>query len=65
LAGSPTATKGEPRGADFAVDDVHAEVSKLEAHGFKRRNEIMDFHSRKLVFMDGPEGVTVELAEWH
>jgi hypothetical protein len=25
----------------------------------------MDFHSRKLVFIDGPEGVTVELAEWH
>jgi hypothetical protein len=25
----------------------------------------MDFHSRKLVFIDGPEGITVELAEWH
>jgi len=49
----------------FAVDDVEAEVAKLKASGFKTRNEIMDFHSRKLVFMDGPEGVTVELAEWH
>ena len=27
------------------------------------RNEIMDFHSRKLVFLDGPEGVTVELSQ--
>lgn len=49
----------------FAVDDVAAEVAKLRANGFKTRNEIMDFHSRKLVFIEGPEGVTVELAEWH
>jgi hypothetical protein len=49
----------------FAVDDVESEVSKLRANGFKTRNEIMDLHSRKLVFIDGPEGVTVELAEWH
>jgi len=25
----------------------------------------MDFHSRKLVFLDGAEGVTVELSQWH
>jgi catechol 2,3-dioxygenase-like lactoylglutathione lyase family enzyme len=49
----------------FAVDNVEEEVAKLNAHGFKTRNEIMDFHSRKLVFIEGPEGVTVELAEWH
>jgi len=49
----------------FAVDDVEEEVAKLKARGFKTRNEIMDFHSRKLVFIDGPEGVVVELAEWH
>jgi catechol 2,3-dioxygenase-like lactoylglutathione lyase family enzyme len=49
----------------FAVDDIESEVSKLRENGFKTRNEIMDFHSRKLVFFDGPEGVTVELAEWH
>ena len=49
----------------FAVDDIAAEVAKLRGNGFKTRNEIMDFHSRKLVFIDGPEGVTVELAQWH
>jgi catechol 2,3-dioxygenase-like lactoylglutathione lyase family enzyme len=49
----------------FAVDNVAAEVAKLRANGFKTRNEIMDFHSRKLVFIEGPEGVTIELAEWH
>jgi len=24
----------------------------------------MDFHDRKLVFLRGPEGITVELAQW-
>lgn len=23
------------------------------------------FHARTLVFLSGPEGITVELAEWH
>ena len=48
----------------FAVDDLEAEVAKLKANGVRFRNEVMDFHNRKLVFISGPEGVTVELAEW-
>jgi catechol 2,3-dioxygenase-like lactoylglutathione lyase family enzyme len=48
----------------FAVDDIEAEVANIRAAGFQTRNEIMTFHSRKLVFIDGPEGVTVELAQW-
>jgi hypothetical protein len=48
----------------FAVDDLDAAVSKLEAHGVKRRNDVMEFHDRKLVFLVGPEEVTIELAEW-
>ena len=49
----------------FAVENIEAEVAKLRANGFKTRNEIKDFHSRKLVFIDGPEGVTIELSQWH
>ena len=49
----------------FTVDSVEEEIAKLRAGGFEPRNEIMNFHSRKLVFIDGPEGVTIELAEWH
>jgi catechol 2,3-dioxygenase-like lactoylglutathione lyase family enzyme len=49
----------------FAVDDIEAEVNKMREGGFATRNAIMDFHARKLVFLDGPEGVTVELSEWH
>jgi catechol 2,3-dioxygenase-like lactoylglutathione lyase family enzyme len=48
----------------FAVDDLAAEVDRLKAKGVQLRNEIMDFHNRKLVFLSGPEGITVELAEW-
>ena len=48
----------------FAVDDIEAEVARLRAHGIHTRNEIMDFHQRKLVFLAGPEGITVELSQW-
>jgi catechol 2,3-dioxygenase-like lactoylglutathione lyase family enzyme len=48
----------------FAVDDLDGLVEKFEAEGFKTRSGILDFHSRKLVFLDGPEGITVELAQW-
>jgi catechol 2,3-dioxygenase-like lactoylglutathione lyase family enzyme len=48
----------------FAVKDLDAEVKRLTSHGVALRNEVMDFHSRRLVFLSGPEGITVELAEW-
>jgi catechol 2,3-dioxygenase-like lactoylglutathione lyase family enzyme len=48
----------------FAVEDIEAEVANLKANGVPLRNEIMDFHGRKLVFVTGPEGIIVELAEW-
>jgi catechol 2,3-dioxygenase-like lactoylglutathione lyase family enzyme len=48
----------------FTVDDIEAEVRRLSANGVQMRNEIMQFHDRKLVFLAGPEGVTVELAQW-
>ncbi len=48
----------------FAVDDIEAEVARLRAAGIETRNQIMDFHDRKLVFLRGPEHITVELAQW-
>jgi len=48
----------------FAVHDLDAEVARLEAGGVKLRNAVMRFHDRKLVFVRGPEDVTVELAQW-
>ena len=49
----------------FVVEDIEAEVARLKAHGVEFRNEIMDFHSRKLIYFYGPEGITLELAQWH
>jgi catechol 2,3-dioxygenase-like lactoylglutathione lyase family enzyme len=49
----------------FAVNDLDAEVKRLTAHGVALRSDVLDFHARKLVFLFGPEDITVELAEWH
>jgi catechol 2,3-dioxygenase-like lactoylglutathione lyase family enzyme len=48
----------------FAVDDLEAEMARLKAKGVPFRNEAMVFRNRKLVFLYGPEGITVELAQW-
>lgn len=49
----------------FVVEDIEAEVERLTANGIKFRNEIIDFHNRKLIYLSGPEGITLELSQWH
>lgn len=49
----------------FAVDDMDAQLAALTANGVRLRNEVMVFQDRKLVFLEGPEGITIELAEWN
>jgi catechol 2,3-dioxygenase-like lactoylglutathione lyase family enzyme len=49
----------------FAVDDIEAEIDRLCANGATLVNHVMDFHDRKLVFLAGPEGIVVELSQWH
>jgi catechol 2,3-dioxygenase-like lactoylglutathione lyase family enzyme len=48
----------------FRVDDLDATVAKFDAAGFPTRNQPMDFHDRKLVFLVGPANTVVELAQW-
>lgn len=48
----------------FAVDDIEAMVADLRAKGVEVRSELEDFHNRQLFFLTGPEGITVELAQW-
>lgn len=48
----------------FAVDDIAAVVATMRENGYRTRNDIMQFHSRKLVFLVGPAGVTIELSQW-
>jgi catechol 2,3-dioxygenase-like lactoylglutathione lyase family enzyme len=47
----------------FRVNDLSAMLGHLAANDITPRNEVLDYHDRKLVFLDGP-GVVVELAEW-
>lgn len=48
----------------FAVGDLDATLERVKAHGVRARSDVLEFHDRRLVFLDGPGGVTVELAEW-
>lgn len=47
----------------FAVEDLESELERLQVAGVETRNKMLDFHGRKLVFLKGPEGITVELSE--
>jgi hypothetical protein len=47
-----------------AVDDLERVVQRMNEAGFRTRAGILEFRSRKLVFLWGPEGVTVELSQW-
>ena len=49
----------------FRVGDLDATVAAFEAAGFPTRNQPMDFHDRKLVFLVGPANTVIELAQWH
>ena len=48
----------------FAVEKIEEVIAQVTTAGARLRNEMMTFHDRKLVFLEGPEGITVELAEW-
>ncbi len=48
----------------FAVDDIEAVIDNLRANGVEVRGELNDFHDRHLVFVTGPDNITVELAQW-
>jgi catechol 2,3-dioxygenase-like lactoylglutathione lyase family enzyme len=46
----------------FRVNDMGAMLEHLAENGITPRNEVFDYHDKKLVFLDGP-GIVVELAE--
>jgi catechol 2,3-dioxygenase-like lactoylglutathione lyase family enzyme len=62
-AGAGTLTRTGFNHVCFRVSDLDAMLAHLSAHGISPRNDIFDFHDRRLVFLDGP-GLVVELAEW-
>ena len=48
----------------FRVEDLESEVKRLKEAGIITKNQPVAFHNRKLVFLVGPEDVTIELVEW-
>ena len=40
------------------------ELKRLKEAGVVIKNNPVAFHNRKLVFLVGPEDVTIELVEW-
>ncbi len=48
----------------FAVDDLDDALARFAAAGVRTRNAVMEFHDRRLVFLVGPEDITIELAQW-
>jgi hypothetical protein len=39
-------------------------VDHLRSNGVDVRGELQGFHDRRLFFVTGPDGITVELAQW-
>jgi catechol 2,3-dioxygenase-like lactoylglutathione lyase family enzyme len=48
----------------FSVASIEEVIAKVTAAGVRLKNQMMTFHDRRLVFLEGPEGITIELAEW-
>jgi catechol 2,3-dioxygenase-like lactoylglutathione lyase family enzyme len=48
----------------FAVENIDEIVEKLTKNNVRLRNDLMTYHDKKLVFVEGPEDITIELAEW-
>jgi catechol 2,3-dioxygenase-like lactoylglutathione lyase family enzyme len=48
----------------FRVPNIDSVLEVLADAGVKPRNQPMIFQDRKLVFLNGPSNVVVELAEW-
>jgi len=46
------------------VENLDSEVNRLKEAGILMKNQPIAFHDRKLVFLIGPEDVTIELVEW-
>ncbi len=48
----------------FRVDDIAAVTERLAANGVTLLSDEMDYLDRRLRFVEGPEGITLELVQW-
>lgn len=49
----------------FATDNIEWRSPRCGRRASRPAAVSLDFHARKLVFLEGPKGVTVELSQWH
>ena len=47
----------------FEVEDIVSEVSRLKSLNIKIINDVFIVGQKKLAFIEGPDGITIELAE--
>jgi catechol 2,3-dioxygenase-like lactoylglutathione lyase family enzyme len=65
-AGDPEVPATAPglRHLTFAVDDIHSVLARLQARGVELVGELVNYEDMYwLVYVRGPEGIIVELAE--
>ncbi|GAB2892493.1 VOC family protein [Microbulbifer echini] len=48
----------------FRVDNIELSIKYLKKNGIRIRSNILEYLNRKLVYIDGPDYITVELSEW-
>ncbi|WP_299583962.1 VOC family protein [uncultured Microbulbifer sp.] len=48
----------------FRVDNIELSINHLRKNGVRIRSPILEYLNRKLVYIEGPEFITVELSEW-
>lgn len=48
----------------FTVDDIDDAIDKLKIHGINILSDVMTFNNRKLAYIEGPDKIIMELAEW-
>lgn len=48
----------------FAVDDIESEVARLSSEGIHFISTILEFNDKKLVYLEGPENITIELGQY-
>ncbi|MCO1334872.1 glyoxalase [Microbulbifer sp. OS29] len=48
----------------FTVDNMEETLIELRKNGIHTRSDIVEYQKRKLVYIEGPEFITIELAEW-
>ena len=48
----------------FNIDNLEKMTKYLQDNNVKILSGVLEFNNRKLVYLEGPDGIIIELAEW-